>query len=72
MQKDKPRKYFNHELLEQIIQESGYTKKYIAEELNVTKGLVSQWTRNKHPSIPLYCELCDFLEISYEILLKKK
>lgn len=66
------RRYFNHELLDQLIEEKGYTKKYVAENLEVTKGLISQWTRNKHPSIPLYCELCEFLEIEYDILLRRK
>lgn len=67
----KKQKYFNNELLELIIKEKGYTKKYVADNLGVTKGLVSQLTKTKHPSIPIYCKLCDFLEVEYDILLIK-
>lgn len=62
---------FNNELLDEVIQTKGYTKKHVADQLCVTKSLVSQWTKNRHPSIPKYCELCDLLGLEYDTLLRK-
>ncbi|GKX32350.1 hypothetical protein SH1V18_48300 [Vallitalea longa] len=63
--------FFNNKLLEELITKSNYQKKDVAGLLGVSKGLVSQWTKNKVPSLFLYYELCNLLEIDYSILLKK-
>ncbi|WP_113675819.1 helix-turn-helix domain-containing protein [Vallitalea guaymasensis] len=70
--KIRKKNFFNNKLLEQIIIKSKYSKKDIADFLNISKGLVSQWTKDKQPSLFLYYELCNLLEIDYGILLKKE
>ena len=55
-----------------LLQIKGATQKELAKSVGVSEGVVSRWTKDlRQPHIKSLPKICDFLGVSFDILLGK-
>jgi transcriptional regulator with XRE-family HTH domain len=66
------KKYFNNEKFKEEILKRRMEQQYIADLLDISKGAVSHWTKDRSPSYVHYVELCELFKVDLQYFTRSK